>query len=275
MPTQTRTKICRGCGALVSPEDKACFVCGTPVLELQMMTQRKPGYKSMLLQHGKATIILFLITVMIYLVTWVITTASGKSEALMGISIKVLNEFGDKNTPLILKGQIWRLVTAIFLHANLIHIFFNMFAFVQLGLLVEIYYGWERYLFFYIFSGIFGYIASVVFYPHAISIGASGAIMGLIGVLLAYCLRNRNAWTGRLAKILIFWTVINLIIGFNLANLIDNAAHLGGLTSGFLMALPFSAQPAKTLFQKRFYEFLGWAAILLTAASFLALGLTR
>ena len=77
----------------------------------------------------------------------------------MSISIKVLNEFGDKNTPLILKGQIWRLVTAIFLHANLIHIFFNMFAFVQLGLLVEIYYGWERYLFFYIFSGIIGYIA--------------------------------------------------------------------------------------------------------------------
>ncbi len=273
MPSRVQTKVCRGCGALVGSEDKSCLLCGTPVA--QETIQQKPRSESWLLKHGKTTIILFLMTVFVFLATWVVTVVNGKSSGLMSISIKVLNEFGDKNTPLILKGQIWRLVTAIFLHANLIHIFFNMFAFVQLGLLVEIYYGWERYLFFYIFSGIIGYIASVVFYPNSISIGASGAIMGLIGVLLAYCLKNRNQWSARLAKILIFWTIVNLIIGLNLSNLIDNAAHIGGLTSGFLMALPFPAEPPKTLFQKRFYEFLGQGTIIVIAASFLALGLSR
>lgn len=81
------------------------------------------------------------------------------------------------------KGEIWRLITSTFIHANLFHIFFNMYALFMVGPLIEKYYGKIKYLIIYICSGIFGSLFSVVL-SNNLSVGASGAIFGLFGSML-------------------------------------------------------------------------------------------
>lgn len=188
----------------------------------------------------------------------------------MDISASVLNHFGAKNTFLILQGQPWRLVTAMFLHANLLHIFFNMWVLLDLGRLVEEIYGWQRFLFFYVVAGIIGYIASVFWSPAVLSIGASGAIMGLAGVLLAYSVRHWNTHGRDFGRRLLNWIAIIFIFGFVVRG-VDNAAHLGGLVSGFLIALPVSERRFPNAWQELIDDILGWGAIALVIFSFFSM----
>jgi membrane associated rhomboid family serine protease len=276
MPTlpNRRAKICPYCGVLLDPEDSKCFQCGT-----EFSSPQPSGFQRWLAENfqlqGEVTKGILLVTVLIFAVTWLLSEIKGKSDIFMSIDLKVLDEFGAKNTLLMVeKGELWRLVTAIFLHANLLHIFFNMWAFVQIGFLVEQIYGWQRYCFFYIFSGAMGYVASSIFYPNVMSIGASGAIMGLIGVLLAYSVRNWKSHGRILGKRLLFWVFFILFYGYVIPN-IDNAAHIGGLLSGFLVALPFKPEPPANLFQKIVDETLGWGTVLLVVGCFLFMGFSH
>ena len=144
--------------------------------------------------------------------------------------------------PAVLGGQWWRLVTSMFLHGGIVHLLLNGWALYQLAGLFEIWMGWLSLLLVYFASGIAGSLASALITSNP-SVGASGAIFGLLGALIAFLLRRHEHLTPQARSLLmqlVGWAVINVIFGFSVPN-IDNAAHLGGAAAGF--ALGFLLQP--------------------------------
>jgi len=155
------------------------------------------------------------------------TLAGGSTSTL------VLVQMGAKVTPLIAAGQYWRLLTSMFLHIGLLHLFFNAYALIVIGMELERILGWERFLAVYLLSGLFGGLASYAFSLN-LAAGASGAIFGLIGALGAFFLLHRQqlgAWGQRRLVNILVLIAINLFLGFTQPG-IDNLAHLGGLVSG-------------------------------------------
>jgi rhomboid protease GluP len=146
----------------------------------------------------------------------------------------VLIKFGAKVNDNIIQGEYWRLITSIFLHSDFRHLFFNLISLMFLGSIVERVFGHYKFFMFYIVAGFFGSVLSLGFTKN-VSVGASGAIFGLLGVILIYGLSNKGFFKTALGANII------LVLGFNLfyglANQrIDNYAHLGGLIFGYLIA---------------------------------------
>ena len=104
-----------------------------------------------------------------------------------------LMAFGVKDNARIDQGEIWRLVTPIFLHIGLIHLFFNSYALWVVGPTVEKLYGSERFVILYLASGVAGVLGSYFYHPDVPSAGASGAIFGFLGVLLVFGFRYRHS----------------------------------------------------------------------------------
>ena len=146
----------------------------------------------------------------------------------------VLYELGAKYGPAIDAGQYWRFITPIFLHGGLIHLAFNSYALYALGPETERVYGSTRFLAIYMLAGFAGSIASYVHSP-GLSIGASGAIFGLIGALAAFFYSARGLLGAEASRRqitqLISLAAINIVIGLSV-QAVDNAAHLGGLCAG-------------------------------------------
>ncbi|MBV9477055.1 MAG: rhomboid family intramembrane serine protease [Acidobacteria bacterium] len=140
-------------------------------------------------------------------------------------------------------GQYWRLVTAMFLHGDgtvggdLLHLAVNLFALYQLGPLYELMFGTRRFLIIYFSAGIVASLTSVLHNAGA-SVGASGAIFGILGAFISSILRSprwRHDRMGRsIVKQCIFWAALNLIVVSRFPQ-IDNAAHIGGLVAGLLL----------------------------------------
>jgi len=149
----------------------------------------------------------------------------------------VLITYGAKDNDLIIQGQYWRFITPIFLHANLLHVGLNMLNFFVLGIFLERLLGHLRFLLIYLLTGIISIIASFYFVPQEISVGASGAIFGLVGAYSIFVLRHRRAFRNNGIPALLWLVLIigvNLSIGLFVPN-VDNYAHLGGLLSGCLL----------------------------------------
>lgn len=168
------------------------------------------------------------------------------------------NLLGSLSLDFVLYGQIWRIVTSGFLHSDLIHLAINMFSLWYIGRFVESFFGERKYFIVFTVSLIIGSLFSLmvdllgliggtnVLYS---SVGASGALFGLLGLLLGTQL-NRSRYGVSLpinTNALLGILVLNLFIGFG-ANatgagiLINNAAHIGGLVGGFLMSLIIKPQ---------------------------------
>lgn len=147
-------------------------------------------------------------------------------------------EFGAKVNALIAAGEWWRLITPIFVHGSVLHFAFNAYALYNLGREIETFYGWARFVGLFFFAGVYGTVASIWFSP-APSVGASGAIFGLIGAEAVLLYRNQQL-LGERARAglqnIVLIAVVNLFIGFQAAARIDNWAHLGGLLGGAALA---------------------------------------
>lgn len=157
-------------------------------------------------------------------------------------STDLLN-WGANFRPLILEGQYWRLLTNTFLHGGLMHIAANLCGLLFVGAILEPVLGKWQFLLIYLITGIAGSIASVYWHEAAVSVGASGAIFGLYGFFLA-CLLLK-VFPPEIGRVFMITTVVfvgfNLVMGFAGAG-IDNAAHVGGLVSGFLIGLTLTKQ---------------------------------
>jgi membrane associated rhomboid family serine protease len=137
--------------------------------------------------------------------------------------------------PGVADGEYWRLLTVTLVHGNLLHLGFNMYALWLAGPIVERFYGALAYLLIYLLCAAAGSVASFVFGGDVPSVGASGAVFGLFGVLIAASRahdpavdRRTRAILGQLAPLVL----LNLAFGF-FTDTIDNAAHIGGLLAGF------------------------------------------
>lgn len=134
-------------------------------------------------------------------------------------------------------GEFYRLFTCMFLHSNLMHLLFNMYALYVLGPQVERYYGKAKFLTIYFVSGLLGSVFSCVFMPeNAISIGASGAIFGLLGSIAYFTYYYRATLQNVLRNQVMPVILINLLLGFVVAD-IDVFAHIGGLIGGLLISM--------------------------------------
>ncbi|MCG8347854.1 MAG: rhomboid family intramembrane serine protease [Chloroflexales bacterium] len=180
---------------------------------------------------ARVVYILLGLNILIYLITGLL------SGNFFTPNAGVLQFLGWKQNDLIAQGQYWRLLTAMFLHGSLLHIFFNGYALYILGPEAERIYGTARFLAVYFLSGLSGSIASYAFSPSP-SVGASGAIFGLIGGLAAFYYITRQLlgeFGRRQLQSMIAIIGINLLFGFTMSGIIDNYAHIGGLLGGMLI----------------------------------------
>ena len=153
----------------------------------------------------------------------------------MGNDTGVLIEYGANLDVLVKNGEYYRLLTSMFLHSGLLHLFFNMYALYIIGPQVESFFGKTKCLIIYLLSGISGSLLSVAFNVNTVSVGASGAIFGLFGALL-YFGYNYRGYLGNVIKSQILPVVIiNLIFGF-ISTGVDVAGHIGGLIGGIIVS---------------------------------------
>lgn len=145
-----------------------------------------------------------------------------------------LLRWGGNYRPLVSGGQYWRLLTNIFLHGGLLHVLFNMYGLIFAGIYLEPLLGKYKFAALYFVTGILASVASIGWHPATVSVGASGAIFGLYGALLALLTTDIFHPDFKKAFLIntIFFIAFNLLYG--LTGGIDNAAHIGGLVSGLL-----------------------------------------
>ena len=143
---------------------------------------------------------------------------------------------GAKINEFIFVGEWWRLITPMFLHIGLLHIAVNSYSLFIFGPQVEAVFGYRRFLAVYLLSGVAGVVLSFAMSPNP-SVGASGAIFGLVGAMLVYFFRHRRLFgeLGRRRLVDIAMVAgINLLIGLSPG--IDNWGHIGGLLGGAILA---------------------------------------
>ena len=149
----------------------------------------------------------------------------------------VLAKFGANNILLVKNGEIYRLLTCAFLHVGLIHLVVNMYSLRVIGPSVEGLIGKGKFVFIYLISAISASLMSLVFVDsNIVSVGASGAIFGLMGALLYFGYHYRLYLNDAIKTQIIPVILFNLIIGFMMPG-IDNGAHIGGLIGGYLATM--------------------------------------
>jgi len=191
------------------------------------------------LKHLSYTEWLIGINVFMFLLTQIINFTHGNGLLILGSKVNAL----------IGLGEFWRLFTAMFLHADFLHLMFNMMALYIIGRDIERFYGKSKFLIIYFVSGLIGSGASFLL-SDANSVGASGAIFGLMGANLFLYKTNPIVYKKLFGTDLIFLIGINLLIGLVRPN-IDMAGHVGGLIGGFFLAYSVGFKHEKITHLKR------------------------
>lgn len=199
--------------------------------------RREANFTRALRQPTPLSLSLLIVLACVHLGAAVTDTVLGAAGQALGPSLL----HGAKINGLVWGGQWWRLISATFLHGGVLHLVFNAYALFVLGPVVERLYGSRRFLLMYMACGVLSSLASLLFTAGA-SVGASGAIFGMLGALLVFGFKNRAQLPPRVSRAfgvgLLPWVVINLVIGFIPGLQIDNAAHIGGLLTGVLVSWP-------------------------------------
>ncbi len=152
---------------------------------------------------------------------------------IFGIYNEVISRFAISGF-LIRNGEYYRLLSGIFLHGSLLHLLFNMYALWVLGKQLESLVGRGKFCVIYFISGLCGSLFSMLFNHNVFSVGASGAIFGLMGSLLFFGYHYRVYFGNTIIREILPVVLINLLFGFSSSN-VDNFAHIGGLIGGFMI----------------------------------------
>jgi len=291
-----RPSLCRECGALIGAGETSCHVCGAPLTRasapaLPLHERYAMSYARAVLSRPYLFTIVFLVAnLFVFMLMW---ESSGMSSTVLwgAFPEPVLYAYGAKTNYLIrFEHEWWRFVTPVFIHVNLPHVLINMYSLWVIGPWAEKLYGSAKFVVFWVATGVAGVMASYLTvipgsHPGLIgsflikgedmpSAGASGALFGLVGVLFVFGIKYRRELpegfkrafgTGMLPVIL-----LNLGIGFLGRGFIDNAAHMGGLLSGAVLATVISykrpgTRPSVTIA----WRVLQIAALVLVAFCFL------
>ncbi|MGH9326193.1 MAG: rhomboid family intramembrane serine protease [Terriglobia bacterium] len=269
----TSLRMCPSCRGLIARSASVCPLCGARTGGARSRPSSTPGrvMGGIIPVPSTANSVVIGFTVLMYIISWIMTqrlaaATTQPAPALGGIATEVLARLGAKG-PWIFVGQYWRLVTAIFLHAGLIHIGFNLWCLIDVGPMVEDLFGSAKYVVFYLATGVFGYVVSALWHPFGLSIGASGAIMGLIGILIgaSYHLGSMGKELRRqLWRWVIYIVIFSLLPMFS----IDNAAHAGGFLSGLLLGYLVSTGEPRTRATETLWNTLAIIAVIVIAGSF-------
>jgi rhomboid protease GluP len=271
-----KQRMCPACRALIDRTESVCPLCGEPVSEVAA-----PGLgrllDSILPQQARYTTLLLSANVFLFGLMLMATIYGSGGELdgrlLFGsIDGRTLVRFGAKDGFLIVRGEWWRFVTPVFLHANLIHLAFNSWVLFDLGPAVEGLYGPQKFLVLYVMTGAASFGLSFLWNPVPISVGASGAIFGLIGVMIAYGYRNRRGAGEAVRNMFVRWAVYMLAFGLIIPG-IDNAAHIGGLVSGIAFGALVSDLPSFTQSSIQVWKLLRVVAFLVVLFGFIMVGL--
>ena len=151
--------------------------------------------------------------------------------------------------PYIREGEFFRLLSGAFIHVSPFHILFNMYALYMIGSQAESFFGKAKFTLIYLFSAITGSLLSIFLNLNVVSIGASGAIFGVLGAMLYFGFNFRVYLGNTLIKETVPIILINLLFGFLMPG-VDNFAHIGGLIGGFLTAYALGLKNKKSIYDR-------------------------
>lgn len=231
-----RSILCPNCRRLISGDEKRCPHCGIAAPGARWKNNpltRGWGSGDLLIRY------IIFANVGLYLLSLLISSnvmASGFNPLFaLAPSGKVLLYLGATGTIAIHNGGWWSIIASNYLHAGVLHIFFNMMAFNQIAILITRLFGPYRFFTIFTLSGVGGFIASY-FAGVYITVGASAALCGLIGAALFYG-KNRGGVFGQAVyKQIGVWAVIIVLSGFMIPQ-VNNFAHIGGMAAGALAAM--------------------------------------
>ena len=215
--------MCPQCRAFITTDDKVCPYCDAPVGP-RAIEIRNPGEAlgGLIPQAHFTTVLILLINAGLYVATAVYSMQAGRG-GFADLDSQTLFFFGAKMRLAVEGGQWWRLITAGFLHGGIIHIGMNSWVLYDLGAQVEEAYGTARFLVIYFLTSIAGFYLSMLWNP-GISVGASAALFGLIGAMIALGTRSKTGYGQAMRSFYVRWAVYGMAMGF-LFPAVDNAAH--------------------------------------------------
>jgi membrane associated rhomboid family serine protease len=226
----------------------ACSSCGRPICP-DCMTPTPVGMRCpecarqrtrvTRLRDARSEPTLTYALIAINVIVEIAAVASGASAG--GGGGGTLEQHGWLSREYIANGDYWRLVTSGFLHAGFFHLLINMYVLYVLGSLLEPAIGRPRFGLIYAVSLLCGSLGVVIAQPSTPTVGASGAIFGLMGAAVVI-LRGRGA--GQLQTTLLFWIALNLLLTFTISN-ISVGGHIGGLVGGVLTAIVLFELPTR------------------------------
>lgn len=268
-------KVCGDCGALADRGEPRCPRCGRRLPSVAVGRLQRTLRLFAPQGNYVYTVAILLLNFALYAAMLVRQEGGGGGLLHSGVSGATLIRFGAWSVPLVADGEVWRLVCSVFLHVDLMHIGFNCLWLVQLGPMIEQSFGRSRFLALYLFSGIGGFVASVlsrwnwlalgIYTPGA---GASGAVFGLIAtaLILGYVRKFPGATIYR--EGLLKWAILALILSFIPG--IDLAAHLGGAVAAVGMALLLAPESQARRLSKKLWLAIEVCCLLLIGASLLS-----
>lgn len=262
---QPRPKLCPACGSLVGIHATRCHECGASLtFSLAAASKSLSNYFG---DEHPVTRVLLVANIAMFGVAYLAGLASGESG--IGVAFSgggIALRAGGSWLPAIIElHQYYRLITASFLHLGLLHLGMNMMVLMDIGPQAEREYGSPRFLFVYIFSGIGGFVLSAL--RGNAAAGASAALMGIIGLLLAMNMKRAGALAQAQKSRLISWIVMIFVIGALPGVRIDNWGHFGGLATGFILGRIMSDRLPSSPREKQVAQVLGWLTGLIVIVS--------
>jgi membrane associated rhomboid family serine protease len=255
-PKQVRPRLCPSCGSLVGTTATKCYQCGANTTFSLSAASRT--LSRWLPQTSPVTYALLTICCLMYVLSLVITLKYTGGEGMGGglmnigsVATRINIRLGASLPFQFNISQPWRFITAIFLHGSLLHIGFNMFVLMDLGPIAEEMYGSARFLFLYVVTGMSGYLVSSYF-GH-LSVGASGSLLGIMGLLLAATLGRKNLESQMIRNSLMRWLFYAVLSSFMPGT--DAWAHIGGFAAGFLLGREFADRKPADVSERRRGEF--------------------
>jgi rhomboid protease GluP len=260
---QVRTIVCPSCGRLTREDATSCLVCG----------RRRPGLWGLttlfrrLFGSGGVTQAVSVACIALY-VAGVVLDPQGALRPrgmfdFLPVSDLAVRLLAAGAIPW-MEGRWWTLITAIYLHGNVLHILFNVLWIRQLGPAIEELYGPARLMLLFTVSGVAGFAASS-FIGHGYTLGASGAIFGLLGAIVAFGQRRGGVFGRAIFQQYGQFALILFLMAFVMPG-VDHYAHAGGFVGGLALGLMLSFAERRR--EGTIDHLLAGAAVLLTALAF-------
>ncbi len=260
-------KVCKACGTTVAADERSCPHCGARLAS--RLGTRAGQLLRLVIPEGTYTVTAVSVIACVAFFLAMVMRAGGLKVIASGIPNPVMIRFGAWTVPLVAEGELWRLLTPIFLHFGLLHLIFNALWLVQLGPLVEEAYGRSKTVVIVVGTGLAGFAASVLYRFDALraasvpGAGASGVVFGLIGLAIVAGVLRRSR-VGELRTGLVKWALYGVI--FSLLPGVDLVAHLGGGLAGALFGALLRETRGK---EKLAFRLLEGLCVLALAASYL------